>query len=451
LLSLSFSLLTLVIFVIAITFLATISTVSIVYAPVVEEEADNVGPPTQSSASPSSPSPSPSLPVTPNASAANTSSFFIREWGGSCLVSSNTNCVDPDGPTGNLSVGNGQFWGIWGVAANSSNVFVADVLNNRVQKFDLNGTFIRSWGSFCDLSTGQGCLDPDGPAGNLSLGDGQFNMPSGIGVDSKYVFVVDHNNQTQKFDYDGNFIKRWGSSGSADGQFKTPEGIAVDKNSASVYVADSGNHRIQKFDKEGQHLKTWGSFCEVATAKECVDPDGPAGNLSLGDGQFNYPQGVAIDSNASNNIYVADSKNNRIQKFDDNGTFIKKWGSVGNGVGEFRRPADVAVDSSIVYVVDAENDRIQEFNSNGTFIKSWGSECLRRFDRPMSSGCTDMDGPLGNLTTGQGQFNRPAGIAIASGVVIIADNSNDLIQTFKTSTAPAAFSTVDKLERHARQ
>jgi 6-bladed beta-propeller len=339
LLSLSFSLLTLVIFVIAITFLATISTVSIVYAPVVEEEADNVGPPTQSSASPSSPSPSPSLPVTPNASAANTSSFFIREWGGSCLVSSNTNCVDPDGPTGNLSVGNGQFWGIWGVAANSSNVFVADVLNNRVQKFDLNGTFIRSWGSFCDLSTGQGCLDPDGPAGNLSLGDGQFN----------------------------------------------------------------------------------------------------------------YPQGVAIDSNASNNIYVADSKNNRIQKFDDNGTFIKKWGSVGNGVGEFRRPADVAVDSSIVYVVDAENDRIQEFNSNGTFIKSWGSECLRRFDRPMSSGCTDMDGPLGNLTTGQGQFNRPAGIAIASGVVIIADNSNDLIQTFKTSTAPAAFSTVDKLERHARQ
>jgi hypothetical protein len=453
-------LLALGIFVIVIAFLATISTVSIVYAPVVEEEGDDVSPPAQRSTSPSSPalpsppsasSPSPSSPssspyltLTSNASVANKSSSFIHEWGGSCLVSSNTNCIDPDGPTGNLSAGDGQFWGIWGVAANSSDIFVADVLNNRVQKFDLNGTFIKSWGSFCDLSTGQGCLDPDGPAGNLSLGDGQFNMPSGIGVDSKYVFVVDHNNQTQKFDYDGNFIKRWGSSGSANGQFKTPEGIAVDKNSTSVYVVDSGNHRIQKFDKEGQHLKTWGSFCEVATAKECLDPDGPAGNLSLGDGQFNYPQGVAIDSNASNNIYVADSKNNRIQKFDDNGTFIKRWGSAGNGVGEFRRPADVAVDSSIVYVVDAENDRIQEFNSNGTYIRTWGSECLRRFDRPMSSGCTDMDGPLGNLTVGQGQFNRPAGIAITPGVVIIADNSNDLIQTFKASTAQGAFSAVDK-------
>jgi hypothetical protein len=440
--------------VLAITFLATINTVSIVYAPVVEEEVDNASPPAQKSASPSSPalssSPSPSsstspfLSLTSNTSAANESSSFIREWGGSCLVSSNTNCVDPDGLTGNLSAGDGQFWGIWGVAADSSNVFVADVLNNRAQKFDLNGTFIKSWGSFCDLSSGQGCLDPDGPAGNLSLGDGQFNMPSGIGVDSKYVFVVDHNNQTQKFDYEGNFIKRWGSSGSADGQFKTPEGIAVDKNSSNIYVADSGNHRIQKFDKEGQHLKTWGSFCEVATAKECLDPDGPAGNLSLGDGQFNYPQGIAIDSNASNIIYVADSKNNRIQKFDDNGTFIKRWGSVGSGEGEFRRPADVAVDSGIVYVVDAENDRIQEFNSNGTYIRAWGSECLRRFDRITSSGCADIDGPIGNLTTGQGQFNRPAGIAITSGVIIVADNSNDLIQTFKASTAQAAFSAVDK-------
>ena len=49
-------------------------------------------------------------------------------------------------------------------------------------------------------------VDPDGPTGNLSLGDGQFNKPSGIAVDSDYVFVVDHNNQTQKFDYDGNFV-----------------------------------------------------------------------------------------------------------------------------------------------------------------------------------------------------------------------------------------------------
>jgi hypothetical protein len=58
-----------------------------------------------------------------------------------------------------------------------------------------------------------------------------------------------------------------------------------------------------------------------------LDPDRHACNLSLGDGQFNYRQDIAIDSNASNNIYVDDSKNNRIQKFDYSGTFIRTWGS----------------------------------------------------------------------------------------------------------------------------
>lgn len=430
--------------------LISLGTISNIYGPVVEEEDPvNAPPPTESNVNPASPSALPSgpstfLPLASNTSLANGSFSFVREWGGSCLKSSNTSCTDPDGSAGNLSSGDGQFWGIWGVASNSSNVFAADVLNSRVQKFDLNGSFIKAWGSFCDLTSGQGCVDPDGPSGNLSLGDGQFNKPSGIAVDSQHVFVVDHNNQTQKFDYDGNFIKRWGSSGTANGQFKTPEGIALDKNSTNIYVADSGNHRIQKFDKEGQHLATWGSLCEIATAKGCLDPDGPTGNLSLGDGQFNYPQGVATNGNASNNVYVADSGNNRIQEFDDSGAFIKRWGSVGSGTSEFRRPADLAVDSGIVYVVDAENNRIQEFDTNGTFIRTWGSECLRRSDSPPSPGCTDIDGPLGNLTIGQGQFNRPAGITVAPGKVIVADNSNDLIQIFNASTDGGVFSAVDR-------
>jgi hypothetical protein len=441
---------------VAVSFLITINNISNIYGPVVQDQDDEdieepieVSPPSQTGINPAPAPSAPSARLAPesspsNASAVNGSALFIREWGGSCLLSSSTNCIDPDGPTGNLSSGDGQFWGIWGVAANSPYVFVADVLNNRIQKFDLNGSFIRDWGSFCDLSTKQGCLDSDGPVGNLSLGDGQFNKPSGIAVDSEYVFVVDHNNQTQKFDHEGNFVKRWGSSGTADGQFRTPEGIAVDKNLTNVYIADSGNHRIQKFDKEGQHLETWGSFCEIATAKDCVDPDGSAGNMSLGDGQFNYPQGVAIYSNASNNVYVADSGNNRIQKFDNNGTFITRWGSVGNGISEFRRPADLAVHSGIVYAVDAENNRIQEFDTNGMFIRSWGSECLRRYDSPPSSGCIDTDGPSGNLTIGQGQFNRPAGIAVTSGIIIVADNSNDIIQVFNASAEGGVFSAVDK-------
>jgi tripartite motif-containing protein 71 len=69
---------------------------------------------------------------------------------------------------------------------------------------------------------------------------------------------------------------------------------------------------------------------------------------------------VAVDS--SGNVYVADLGNHRIQKFDSEGTFMAKWGSRGEGDGEFRGPSGVAVDSSNnVYVSDQGNNRIQKF------------------------------------------------------------------------------------------
>ena len=68
-------------------------------------------------------------------------------------------------------------------------------------------------------------------------------------------------------------------------------------------------------------------------------------------------------------------ENDNIQKFDSNGTFITKWGSEGTGDGQFDSPHGIALDSSgNVYVVDYYNNRIQKFDSNGTFITRWGSE-----------------------------------------------------------------------------
>jgi DNA-binding beta-propeller fold protein YncE len=84
--------------------------------------------------------------------------------------------------------------------------------------------------------------------GSYGSGDGQFNEPYGIAVDSPgYVYVVDNkNNRVQKFTPSGGFVTKWGSPGSGDGQFQWPWGVAVDS-SGYVYVADTGNHRIQKF------------------------------------------------------------------------------------------------------------------------------------------------------------------------------------------------------------
>ena len=73
-------------------------------------------------------------------------------------------------------------------------------------------------------------------------------------------------------------------------------------------------------------------------------------------------------------MYVADSGNNRIQKFRNDGTFIRKWGTEGSVNGQFKFPTHLAIGSSgNVYVVDSNNDRIQVFNNGGTFIRTWGS------------------------------------------------------------------------------
>ena len=89
------------------------------------------------------------------------------------------------------------------------------------------------------------------------------------------------------------------------------------------------------------------------------------GTLGSGDGQFNGPAGIAVDSNG--NIYVADGNNNRIQMFSSDGTFITQWGSYGSGDGQFMQPTSITVDSSNnIYVVDKNNNRIQKFSQGYT-------------------------------------------------------------------------------------
>jgi hypothetical protein len=85
------------------------------------------------------------------------------------------------------------------------------------------------------------------------------------------------------------------------------------------------------------------------------------GTEGTADGQFDGPYGVAVASDGS--VYVADTNNNRIQKFTSAGVFVSKWGTSGTGDGQFFRPTGVAVapDGS-VYVSDLSNNRIQKFS-----------------------------------------------------------------------------------------
>jgi DNA-binding beta-propeller fold protein YncE len=108
------------------------------------------------------------------------------------------------------------------------------------------------------------------------------------------------------------------------------------------------------------------------------------GSSGSGNGQFSNPHGIAIDS--SGNVYVADSNNDRIQKFDNNGTFIKQWGSSGSGNGQFSNPHGIAIDSSgNVYVADSGNKRIQKSNGDGNVITTLdtGSKISAQFHNPI--------------------------------------------------------------------
>jgi DNA-binding beta-propeller fold protein YncE len=266
-------------------------------------------------------------------------------------------------------------------------LFVVDNGNNRIQKFDNAGNFIILWGNFGSANanfhnpTGIACdgkgdvwvVDTnnhrvqkfDGKLGGYLMkfgsrgnGEGQFNSPWGIAVDRVrgYVYVVDSANfRVQKFDMTGEFIMSWGSFGNADGQFYFPRGIAVDQSDGAVYVVDMGNHRVQKFDTSTnvlpQLLTKWGGSTEAGHASS---------PLSQEAGQLRSPWGIAVD--AAGDVYVTDTGNHRIEKFDKEGNFITQWGGYGNGDGQFNFPYGLAVDAKgSVFVVDSGNTRVQQF------------------------------------------------------------------------------------------
>ncbi len=194
-----------------------------------------------------------------------------------------------------------------------------------------------------------------------------------------------------------------GNEGTGSGQFEYPRNVALDAQ-GNLYVVDSENARIVKFDATGKFLLTWGG-------------KSPDNSPAPPPGAFSQPWGIGVDKNG--NVYVADTWNHRIQKFDSNGKFITMWGTNGDTRGvaqtqptQFYGPRAIAVDpQGNVYVTDTGNKRVTKFSPNG---------------EPL--------GQFGGVGSDNGQFQEPVGLAIDNqGNVYVADTWNQRIQKFDSN------------------
>ncbi len=172
-----------------------------------------------------------------------------------------------------------------------------------------------------------------------------------------------------KFNSDGEVVESFGG-----GMFIWPHGIDVDKE-GNVYVTDGvGDGSIPDGDTRGHQVVKFSPTGEVLLVL------GTPGEQGSGNNQFTAPADVVVADNGD--IFVADGHNNdgnnRVVKFDRNGTFIKSWGKTGYGPSEFRALHTIAMDQrGRLFVGDRSNNRIQLFDQDGTYINQW-----TQFGRP---------------------------------------------------------------------
>ncbi len=263
----------------------------------------------------------------------------------------------------------------WGIHSDGKGkVYVVDTQERRVVVFDFNGNSVYSFGkdAYLDLFGRPIGITQDG-SGNIYVSD----------ASKAKVFV---------FTRDEKPLRAIGG-----GILKWPVGMAVDNDLRRLYVTDVRIHGVAVFDFTGKHLFT-------------------IGKRGTGDGEFNFPTDVELDS--AGNLIVADSMNARIQILDPDGRFIRKFGRRGDGVADFQLIKGVAVDRSTdnIYVSDGRGNKFLVFSKSGAPLISIGGQAsLRDFKRVTPGG-----------------FLLPADITIDDdGKIYVVDSMNRRFQVFK--------------------
>ncbi len=133
----------------------------------------------------------------------------------------------------------------------------------------------------------------------------------------------------------------------------------------------------------------------------------PYGKTGSGSGQFNAPEGEAVDSKG--NLWVVDKNNNRIEKLTSAGVYVASYGKEGSGEVQFKKPTGIAISPSTgnLFITDTGNNRVEVLTPEGKYVTAFGSK-----------------------GEGNGQLNEPAGIAYSGNDVYVADTGNNRVEVF---------------------
>ena len=218
-----------------------------------------------------------------------------------------------------------------------------------------------------------------------------------------------------------------------------PRGVAIDKKNRIIATQETA-HTVTVYGRKCKKITSFGAF-------------------GTEQGQFNQPTGVTVDNAGS--IYVADTKNNRVQKFDSQGKFLAVFSGEGNaGCGLLSAPTGIKVNKEQdVFVVDRGNGRVVVLSQELKFKRAFGSpgQNLSQFQDPWDiafdsrgfSYVTDIKqhsififsdsgefrGRIGAMGTQKSRLNRPSGIAInQQGQIFVCEFGNHRVSIFHVSS-----------------
>jgi outer membrane protein assembly factor BamB len=238
-------------------------------------------------------------------------------------------------------------------------------------------------------------------------------------------YVLDRGGRVVVFGETGTVLRQWDMPDARNGN---PEGACVFLD-GRIAVADTHYSRVVFFNHDGKVV-------------------GMLGSAGQGPSQFVFP--VCVTQDPKGNFYVGEyGGNDRVQKFSVDGKFLLQIGRCGTAPGEFERASGVVWHDGLLYIADSFNNRIQIFSDNGEFravfggadshidlgypyalalgpqndlfVIEYSTARVSRFD--LNTG--RLLGRFGSPGRGEGQFATPWGIDVDSkGTILVADTDN---------------------------